>query len=291
MIDNLESMYDHAIQEGTKGLQRLMKENRGLLHARDNHGRTLLLMAVFDANLEAVKDLVKKGACPVIYSYTAVSPFSVACTLEDSKVLDYLLSTSIHSLSDDDIAFLYATAAASRRLNNVKCLLKHGLDCNIFYREQSIVHWAVEPGNVEVIDLLYKNGASLTDSNECGSGPLYQAAAEDLIDIVEYLLSKGIDIDPLADNGCTPLSIACCFNSVRTVAALLKHGATINTKDDEGVAPLLRAIQRESFEIVEMLLQNGADTQICDNKGRGVPYYLSKLKKQSRIKMEKLLQK
>jgi len=70
------------------------------------------------------------------------------------------------------------------------------------------LHYAAFNGNVEIINLLIKNGADVKAKAKDGVTPLHYAASKNSKDAVKILIEKGADINAKDAKGKTPLNYA-----------------------------------------------------------------------------------
>jgi ankyrin repeat protein len=271
----LSEIYNLILADGLKNIIRKYKKRiPHLINSRDGVGETLLHYAVYDQNYKLVKKLIDRGACPNTCNENGLDIFSLAAKTDDVKILGYIISQNISSITTYDASSMFATAATEGLVENIRCLLRHKLSCRGSYRGDSIIFWAVQSENIEVIRILHEAGAPIDRKNEDGQSPLYNASAWGILLIVKYLVSNGADVNQSTDDGCTPLIIACCFNKVDIVNYLLDNGAKINATDDKNRSALFYAVKKGFIDIVKLLIEKGAHVE---NKERY-------LKKVSRIK-------
>ena len=127
---------------------------------------------------------------------------------------------------------------------------------------------AVVGGNLELAELLVKNGAKVSDLD------LPEVSERGDIEAVKFLLKHGVDIDTENSYGRTALHNAVDGGHLELVKFLLKQGASTNTVDRVfriTCTPLISALWklRENrydadavkvyLEIIKELLKSGAD--------------------------------
>lgn len=87
------------------------------------------------------------------------------------------------------------------------------------------VHLAVIAGNVEILKLLYENGASLEKQNVNGETPLHYAAYMGKTPIAKYLLQNKVAIEQKTDYGKSALDFAYFSEDPETIQLLRDNGA------------------------------------------------------------------
>ncbi len=170
----------------------------------------------------------------------------------------------------------------------------------------TLLHWAVQSGNKEVVELLVTKGADLNAKSKlnkcsplCEIVGISRLQTESHREIAKYLISNGAstrdcrgflsgalmlgwyDLAKLAiDEGAnvkekdrtgnTPLHLANNKEDNREFTELLiAMGADINAKNREGVTPLHNAVRTRGgrVNVVELLLANGAEVNVKTKKG------------------------
>ncbi|KAK8157519.1 ankyrin repeat-containing domain protein, partial [Phyllosticta citrichinensis] len=125
---------------------------------------------------------------------------------------------------------------------------------------------AVRIRNIEIVQVLLKNGAQVNEPNELTSTPLHYAAGRDLA-IVEVLLENGADINVRDMGQLTPLhravgpvtSMVTNRELHKIVRLLLKQRADVSARDLLLMTPLHIAAARGDVELVKILLAYKAD--------------------------------
>ena len=88
---------------------------------------------------------------------------------------------------------------------------------------------------LDIVKLLFENGAIVDIRNDDYNTPLHLAARANNQDIAEYLLEKKASIDAKNKKGKTPLMFAAeGTGGVSMMKLLIESGADINAKDNEG---------------------------------------------------------
>ena len=155
-----------------------------------------------------------------------------------------------------------AAAAQSGELEQVRALLKKGLDVNEAQGDgTTALHWAAIKGDAELAQMLIFAGANVRATTRIGAyTPLYLAAKGGHSGVVAALLTAGADAKAVTSNGTTPLMIAAAAGDTRSIASLIENGADINAKDGaKGETPLIFAAGFNRTEAVKLLLARGAD--------------------------------
>ena len=136
----------------------------------------------------------------------------------------------------------------------------------------------IELQNVEMLDLLIKNGADV-NSHSGGYSVLHAAVICNSIDMVKILVKNGANLDFPCQNeaehyGQTALHFAMEPKDFEIARFLIKWGADVNhqselTTDEESYStPLHMAVYEGSYDTAELLMKSGANSYIrnCENK-------------------------
>ena len=123
------------------------------------------------------------------------------------------------------------------------------------------LHWAVQADDLELADLLIRNGAKVSVATVAGATPLQLAAVNGSAALLERLLTAGADPNaPLTRSGDTALMIASRTGKVDAVRVLLDRGAKVNAQETwGGTTALMWAVSEKHPEVVKLLVERGAD--------------------------------
>jgi ankyrin repeat protein len=126
-------------------------------------------------------------------------------------------------------------------------------------------------GNMEMVDMLIKNGADI-DVRAEGSTPLQVAAINSRLDVVRRLLKAGADPNATfkegGKKGLTPLAFCAGLNLTDAIKVLIEGGARVNKITKEGTSsPLFVAVREGHVEAVQVLLKNGTDPNLQHKRG------------------------
>ena len=87
------------------------------------------------------------------------------------------------------------TATQKNKIELVKELIK---SVNVNYKDKkhkTAIFYAVENGNIEIIDLLIKNGANIYQKDDRGLMAIHYAVLMDNKEVIEYFTSCCLNID------------------------------------------------------------------------------------------------
>ncbi|KAK7487236.1 hypothetical protein BaRGS_00021464 [Batillaria attramentaria] len=156
----------------------------------------------------------------------------------------------------------------------------------------TLLHVAADTGDLDVVKIAVKSGASLTARNNRGQNPpqlaavrreqeetqaptgkncigdLHNACRDGDEDTVKVLLCAGVSLqDKGGTGGSTPLHVACKANQADIASLLLSLDAVVNVKDDRGYTPLHCTCKFGQSPFAQLLIQHRADVNMKDNRG------------------------
>jgi ankyrin repeat protein len=175
-------------------------------------------------------------------------------------------------------------ALRSRNLDEVQSVLEANPKLiNSKYKPDgnTLLHWAAQSGNKELVELLVAKGAKINTKNEkFRQTPLHIAVDWNQKDIVEFLVAKGANINSKNKFGATPLPCVIRGGTLYMgnqydwdiVKFLVANGAKVDVKSNSGYTPLHIAAGFAPIEIVKLYLTKGADVNAKNNSGE-TPLY------------------
>ena len=108
-------------------------------------------------------------------------------------------------------------------------------------------HLAASKKNLEIAQILLKNGADLTSKDKEGFSPLHWAALEnDNTEMLQLLLEKGANINTTDDVMLTPFYVAAKPQVLPNIKFLLDQGVDLNIRDSSGESVLQYAVKSQN---------------------------------------------
>ena len=110
--------------------------------------------------------------------------------------------------------------------------------------------------NRKIVELLYKAGGCLIQSDERGFTALHHAVVSGQTKAVQFLLDKKAAIDAVDHCGNTPLHHAAALGHVPVQCLLMNRGASLKCKNDDDLAPVDAAIVNHQVEVVNAFIDH-----------------------------------
>ncbi|XP_038674992.1 ankyrin repeat domain-containing protein 42-like isoform X1 [Scyliorhinus canicula] len=136
------------------------------------------------------------------------------------------------------------------------------------------VHDAVKASDVEELEMMVKNGASINEVDPIHKfTPLQWAVHSDSLECLHWLLWHGADLTDVTSRGWTASHIAAIRGHDACMQALITNGANLTAKDDRGCTPSHLAATHGHSYTLQTILRSGVDTNPTDKNGwRSVHY-------------------
>jgi len=257
---------------------------RSYLLSKDGSGKTVVYYAAENGNVEILKKLIEYG-CDV---NSSDAPLTAAAYNGHLEVVKYLvdkgadlsktnsnkqnsLKLAIYRKKENIISFLLEKGAVvdsqdilkSIKNNNIDLfnklissmtgdLLKSDIHLMKDEYEKTVVYYAAENGNVEILKKLIEYGCDVNSSD----APLTAAVFEGHLGAVKYLVSNGAHLGQVNLFNQTLLHIAVTEEHTDMVKFLLENGADVNLKDNLNRTPMTIS---KGVKDIEILLKSTCD--------------------------------
>ncbi|KAK0706216.1 hypothetical protein B0T26DRAFT_725797 [Lasiosphaeria miniovina] len=277
-----------AAARGSVTMLAVFMDEYGMDVESPHRSNTLLITALYNGSLEAVRLLLQRGGSVLVRSRDGTS--AVTWGLRGGEkmaivVLEHLKkmrSTQSPAMQDQDfvddcnLQMGEALASAMRDSESkelVRALLDAGADSDVVALPNEgwrPLHVAASNGDSVLVNLLLKAGASVDLKDAKGRTPLHLAVMQGHLTACTVLLLRGADVNARDEDHATPLLLAKeAFDSKNfpeLVRALLNFRARVEDSFGSGTTtdPLMRdslmgyAIRRDSDVILKLLLDRGA---------------------------------
>jgi ankyrin repeat protein len=158
-------------------------------------------------------------------------------------------------------------AAQDGNMEMAELLMKNGAQVNVASPIfGTALHRAVFMGHDQMVKYLLDKGAHTTVQNSTGT-VLHTAAITGRLEAARLLIENGADVNTLNQNGEIPLFYAISSGYDRPSdlpLLLINKGSDINATNKAGVSVLMLAVKMGTIEVTEVLLKKGADQSILE---------------------------
>lgn len=243
--------------------------------------RKSLHEAIQSSDLATLKRLLSNGANVNAVDGEGNTPLHVAATIGRRDAAELLIGAGASLEAKDNYGFtpLHVAARNSYWGTGVaQFLISKGANIGATtpLRKLTILHFAAEGGDPNLIELLVQKGADINAVDKHHHTPLLWAVAwgqHDQSKSVEALLRAGADVLIESELGLNPLDEAILADN-KTIAKLLIGALGPNARDESGQTILHRAIRLHNLKIVDFLVLNGANVNAQDSQGN-TPLYVA----------------
>ncbi len=287
-ISNFEAAADAIVAGDTAALQRLLREDPKLIHARSarEHGATLLhyvsangvegyrqktpknvveiaeILLKAGAEVDGTADVYGGGATTLGLAATSVHPERAGVQNELLQLLmDHGAAIDVPSMAGNSQSAVVGCLANGRR-QAAEFLAEHGARLDL--------EGAAGLGRLGVVQsFVARDGSLRGDATRKQMESGFMWACEYGRDtVVEFLINTGVEVNLLV-GGFTGLHWAAHGGNLETVKLLLKHGAPLEAKNEFGGTPLGQALWAavnsgldvDHVPVVECLIAAGAKVE------------------------------
>ena len=240
-------------------------EAGGDKNAKDENGRTALMLAAQGERLQAAQALLEQGVDIGVKDYNGDSALMVAARNGSIGVLKALLEKD-PSQRDKDVSLL----AAAERRNGVAMQALIGKGANINGKDDrgtTLLMQAADKGHVEAVKALIEAGAGINEGDNNQWTALICAAENGSVETVKALIGKGANIDAKNTYGDTALMRAAENGNVEVVKALIEAEANINEGNNNQWTALMYAAENGHVEAMQALIGKGANIDAKNRDG------------------------
>jgi ankyrin repeat protein len=208
------------------------------------------------------------------------SPMHAATQHADANIIQLLLNNGADIDTNPDplnfgtplrLAVLYRDVAAVKKILQFEPDLESIGPGNCHAMDQTPLHVAITPGNLEIVNLLLEAGANVNAFveryEETGfiETPLITALIESSEDIALRLIEAGAKLDTISGHDGSTL-LHCATSYPQVMRKLIEHRLDVNATNKEGDTPLHVAVFGCNRESAELLIEQGANLETTNRK-------------------------
>lgn len=260
-------------------LNKLVKQDRGVLDTQLRNGTTLLMLAVRHQKPNMIKALLRHGSNVRQTGHQGKTALHVATTQKDTAAINLLLGAGASPIQKDDSgedAIMAALAMKHLDVANVLIdnLLGRGRstsEARVHLRTTGVpvdqyILRATQHSLVDIVERLlpYKTDEVAVDAQ--GRDALWFAANAENAKLILKLLKADLPADREDNLGRTPLYVAVDRGCLECARQLLGF-VDINHQTNSGNTALMRASAKGNALLVAWLLQNKAKVDLRNQRG------------------------
>ena len=175
---------------------------------REIYGNNDLIEASKKRDTKIVEELLNDGADPNIKDENEQTPLILASQNGYTEIVDLLLNAKADpNIQDEWVETALIKASRYGYTEIVEKLLNAKADPNIQDEEDDLQYknrntalmYSIEHNNIEIVELLLKNGAKVDKKNKWGDTALNYASHKCYTEIVKLLIKYGADISVLSE--------------------------------------------------------------------------------------------
>jgi ankyrin repeat protein len=250
------------------------------VNAKDDTGRTPLLVAAMSARWSNVELFASKGADVNIADSTGKTPVLMAAEKGNLTAVKTLIDRGSDvkkaDASGQTVLHYLAGQRGKAVVQMIPEIIAKGGQVNAKSASGATpAGMAVAGGNTAVFAALLESGID-KDGLELNSLPLAVFAYEKRQkEIAKTLLEKGADVKKTGSLGETMLHAVAAQDDWQFANFVLGYNPDLNARDDTGRTPLLSAIDKSAIRVAGLLIEKGADVNVKDRQGQTSLHYLA----------------
>ena len=268
--DNKELNQLHSAERDSHVTEMKLTLPRGLsFDSRDAEGRTPLMNAALNGNVQAVESLMKRGADPSLMDNKGWNTLHNAAQGGNTDIISLIHAhlPNIESKTGEGHTPLMV-AALCGKLHAVKWFLEKGAtvacECN---RGWNTLHCAAQGGDTDIISLIHTHLPNVESKTGEGLTPLMVAALAGKLHAVKWFLEKGATVASECNRGWNTFHYAAKGGDTDIISLIHAHLPNIESKTGEGHTPLMVAALCGKLHAVKWFLEKGATVACECNRG------------------------
>jgi serine/threonine-protein phosphatase 6 regulatory ankyrin repeat subunit B len=141
----------------------------------------------------------------------------------------------------------------------VRRLLLTGVNPDAVLQGKTLLEIALKMNEIEIAEILYESGASLSIRGRNVNGLFLQEINRDNTKGAHFLLRHGADANAAFYGDYSALCSAAAHGNTELMQVLLEHGANVNFVGERGNTPLISAASAQRLEAMKLLLARGVN--------------------------------
>ena len=268
--DNKELNQLHSAERDSDVTEMKSTLPRGFsVDCRNTTGRTPLMNAALNGNVQVVKSIIKREADPSLMDNRGWNTLHYAAQGGNTDIIS-LIHTHLPDIDsitrEGDTPLMLA--ALNGKLRAVKWFLEKGatVACEE-KRGWNTLHHAAEGGDTDIISLIHTHLPEIDSKTREGDTPLMLAALCGKLHAVKWFLEKGATVACENNVGWNTLHCAAQGGVTDIISLIHTHLPNIESKTGNGYTPLMVAAWRGELLAVKWFLEKGATVACKDSRG------------------------
>ena len=267
--DNKELNQLHSGERDSNVTVKLTLPHGFSVDSRNAAGRTPLMNAALNGNVQVVKSIMNRGADPSLMDNRGWNTLHLAAQSGDTDIISLIHShlPNIESKTGEGYTPLMV-AALCGKLHAVKWFLEKGatVACE-GNRGWNTLHYAAQGGDTDIISLIHTHLPNIESKTGEGLTPLMVAAVTGKLHAVKWFLEKGATVACEDKRGWNTLHSAAQGGDTDIISLIHTHLPNIESKTGEGYTPLMVAALCGKLHAVKWFLEKGATVACENNRG------------------------
>ena len=268
--DNKELNQLHSAQRDSDVTEMKSTLPRGFsVDCRNTTGRTPLMNAALNGNVQVVKSIIKREADPSLMDNRGLNTLHYAAQGGNTDIIS-LIHTHLPNIDsktrEGDTPLMLA--ALNGKLRAVKWFLERGatVACEE-KRGWNTLHHAAQGGDTDIISLIHTHLPNIDSKTGEGDTPLMLATLWGKLHAVKWFLEKGATVACENNVGWNTLHYAAQGGDTDIISLIHTHLPNIESKTGNGYTPLMVAASRGELLAVKWFLEKGATVACEDSRG------------------------
>lgn len=248
-------------------------------HFRKDHDDNFFWEKVNSGNADLVEILIDAGAEVDMHDTEGNTILTIAAKIDDENLASLAIDRGINvNATTNKNCTALMIASENGNINTVQRILvaKPELDHQDNIGMTALL-LAAQRGYTAVVVKLIDNGVNIDVTDTAGNTLLITAAKNGYEDIAFVAIEREIDVNATNKRKDTALMIASEEGNINIVKRLLATKSKLNLRDNHGMTALMRASVQEQSETVEELIGAGADLNMQADDGSSALILASKL--------------
>ena len=265
IIKSLEEVNEELISSAKSGdldTAKTLLAKGANINYHDKSGLSPLLIAVLSGQKIMVGYFAGRGA--QLSSTEATALMRISVDKDDPWIASVVAKhKNMLNLTFDNGRTILWLAAEKKSWNTFDEYLRAGV--NVEIRDSSgktLLVWAIETGNTEVINRLMKSGSRFASPD--ADSMLKQAVVNEDVDKIRTLTLLKVNVNRVYEDGLTLLWYAAVKERTDIAELLLKAGAKAEVADKTGKNLVTYCVERRKYEMAKLLGRYGAKLKNAD---------------------------